>query len=990
MAILLSSAIVMKQAASPLAVESAVARQVLYGGDLVTNLLELGAASEADLSAVVADFHGLPPLPPGELPRADASTIRLLPVEVAHRYALVPVEERDGTLTVAVCEPLDAHTLFQLEDVLGLALTQRVALSVRVRQALWRDYGLPLERRTARLLAKLEGLQDPSPSLVPGTDRIETGSLGPAGPAGLGPSESEFSGSEPPALGAPATEAAATPSGTGATRLSLRSAAGAASLRPRARHIGPYTAANARLDLRTATTRDEVVARFFDFVAQYFEYTALFVVHGDLAEGWDAYGPGTDRSRISAIGVPLDLPSALATAREAGTWQLSYLGAGSLDEALARDLGRHPEGLVFVLPIMLRERCIMLIYGDRGEADVEASQLADVIGIAADVSAALERILMMRKRGALLSLSPAHAESPGALERVVVEYRGVGSQLTAMATALERHPEPARDHPSASDAALSDEPGGGDMPAASPMPFTQASTKLDRATTDGASLALDAASNGAAPPASVVGDSGAEPSERPAADGSGAAVESDGISSETLVRARRRQRRATLRHAALAEALRPARTISIDPPHDDEPDEWPPTDGYLRIDLARPVVTVSGRPRPATPAPPPPAACEPDEPTEAIPLTRRTFSRRSLRAQAAEPTSATGSDASSPSTHDESEPDDRSGAGPSRVGVSDPGSADKGTSHAVSYSPRPPAAARVLPEIRLPSVIVDVGEDCQALADRLLAGDREAAELLVVIGEPAVAVVAGRLPGPVPSGSQTQLGDTRASECGLLLEVLARLGRASGPFVAVRAADADPLVRTWATRLLGELPSPEAVRSVVARLGDKNPEVRQAALAATRMLLAHLDTHDRLLVELDQLAAPTRPKAQRLAGVRALRDLRHAAAVPALLALLSDHDVELAQAALAALVETTRQDFGADTPRWTQWWNNNRTRHRMEWLVDALMHDSPEIRREAGDELKSLTKEYFGYFGDLPAPEREHAQRQYREWWETRGRAKFR
>jgi hypothetical protein len=292
--------------------------------------------------------------------------------------------------------------------------------------------------------------------------------------------------------------------------------------------------------------------------------------------------------------------------------------------------------------------------------------------------------------------------------------------------------------------------------------------------------------------------------------------------------------------------------------------------------------------------------------------------------------------------------------------------------------------------MRLPSVIVDVGEDCQALADRVIAGDREAAELLVVIGEPAIGVVAGRLPGPVPSAGQAQLGDTRASECGLLLEVLARLGRASVPFVAVRAADADPVVRTWATRLLGELPSPEAVRSVVARLGDRNPEVRQAALAAARMLLAHLDTHERLLVELDQLASPAKPKAHRLAGIQSLRELRHASAVPALLALLDDRDTQLAEAAKAALVETTRQDYGTDKARWTQWWHGHRTCHRVEWLIDALMHDSLEIRREAGDELKSLTKEYFGYFGDLPAAERERAQQEYREWWETRGRAKFR
>jgi HEAT repeat protein len=284
---------------------------------------------------------------------------------------------------------------------------------------------------------------------------------------------------------------------------------------------------------------------------------------------------------------------------------------------------------------------------------------------------------------------------------------------------------------------------------------------------------------------------------------------------------------------------------------------------------------------------------------------------------------------------------------------------------------------------------VDVAKDCQALVARVLEGDREAADLLVAMGEPAIASVASRLPGPVSAGSQAQLGDQRASQCGLMLEVLARIGRPSVPFIAVRAADSDPQVRTWATRLLGELPSPEAVRSVVPRLSDKNSEVRHAALAAARMLLAHSDTQDRLSVELEQLVSSALSKVHRLAGVRALLELRHAAAVPVLLPLVVDEDEEIAEAAHNALVGVTRQDHGRREDQWRTWWEAHRSRHRIEWLIDGLMHESGEIRREAGDELKSLTREYFGYYDDLPPAERAEAQDRYREWWEDRGKAKF-
>ena len=54
-----------------------------------------------------------------------------------------------------------------LSFALGVRIEQRTAPQVRIRQAIARDYGLPLERRMLRLLAKLEGKPDPSPSSLP-------------------------------------------------------------------------------------------------------------------------------------------------------------------------------------------------------------------------------------------------------------------------------------------------------------------------------------------------------------------------------------------------------------------------------------------------------------------------------------------------------------------------------------------------------------------------------------------------------------------------------------------------------------------------------------------------------------------------------------------------------------------------------------------------------------------------------------------------------
>jgi hypothetical protein len=129
---------------------------------------------------------------------------------------------------------------------------------------------------------------------------------------------------------------------------------------------------------------------------------------------------------------------------------------------------------------------------------------------------------------------------------------------------------------------------------------------------------------------------------------------------------------------------------------------------------------------------------------------------------------------------------------------------------------------------------------------------------------------------------------------------------------------------------------------------------------------------------------------ERGAAMHAMSELRHPALVPEMVHALGDGDERVVAAAHAALVLVTRQDFGADARPWLRWWEQNAGRHRVEWLIDALAHETSEIRRGAAEELRTVSKEYFGYSGDLPQRDRERAQQRYRDWWVTEGRARFR
>jgi hypothetical protein len=208
------------------------------------------------------------------------------------------------------------------------------------------------------------------------------------------------------------------------------------------------------------------------------------------------------------------------------------------------------------------------------------------------------------------------------------------------------------------------------------------------------------------------------------------------------------------------------------------------------------------------------------------------------------------------------------------------------------------------------------------------------------------------------------------------------------PFVIQKLEHPDHEQRYWATLLLAELPYPEAVPAIVGRLFDEQARIRRAARVAAAAL-AKRGPH----VVIDEIEKHVGQAEHRSLAIDALGELREPEVVPLLVRILDEHgkrDETTAQAARRALAVVTRQDFGAEPKKWEAWWQLHGAKSRIEWLIDALDHEVSENRRAAGEELRALTKEYFGYAHDLPPRERQRAQQRYRDWWATEGRARFR
>jgi len=80
----------------------------------------------------------------------------------------------------------------------------------------------------------------------------------------------------------------------------------------------------------------------------------------------------------------------------------------------------------------------------------------------------------------------------------------------------------------------------------------------------------------------------------------------------------------------------------------------------------------------------------------------------------------------------------------------------------------------------------------------------------------------------------------------------------------------------------------------------------------------------------------------------------------------------------------TAQDFGDRETEWRDWYAANGSRSRVEWLIDSLDHDDPEIRAIASQDLIVASGQDFGYRVNRAREDRRAILERYRLWWSGR------
>jgi hypothetical protein len=137
----------------------ALERQVIFGGRIGTNLLELKVIKESELVSFLSKYLKVPAVDPSKFVAIDDETISCISNEMAEKYKVVPFRQDRNRLHVALLDPRSIVAVDELRFITGYDIVPYVTSELRLLYALEKYYGMERDLRYVSIFGK-EGEQE--------------------------------------------------------------------------------------------------------------------------------------------------------------------------------------------------------------------------------------------------------------------------------------------------------------------------------------------------------------------------------------------------------------------------------------------------------------------------------------------------------------------------------------------------------------------------------------------------------------------------------------------------------------------------------------------------------------------------------------------------------------------------------------------------------------------------------------------------------------
>jgi len=360
--------------------EEALRYQVIYGGKLGGNLIEMGLVEEEKMARVLSKKLGVSYVPPEKLQNLSSGLLDIIPREIAEKYRVLPIACENKKLLLAMADPADLQAIDEIAFRIGYIVKPVLTTESRLLLALEQHYGIVREGR--------QGIAHEMRCIPLGKRVTEARKKKDEEP---GSREEEFLKMPPWAT-----------SGENQKPESIEEPIPLSS----ADVIEEVTEADiieedysldtiSRL-LADAGGREDIADIMIGYLGQEFDRAAVFQVRGATACGWRCGVGGRDSKNFAQLEIDLDEPSVLKTVVENRTCHLGAIPGTDANDRIFQLLGGYPATKGLLLPIRILERVVGLIYVDGGHSRLDDRRI-DLQKLAAKASLAFEILILKKK-----------------------------------------------------------------------------------------------------------------------------------------------------------------------------------------------------------------------------------------------------------------------------------------------------------------------------------------------------------------------------------------------------------------------------------------------------------------------------------------------------------------------------------------------------------------------------------------------------------------
>lgn len=363
--------------------DEAVRTQGFFGGQLETYLLKLGYVDEATLGAALTEASGVPFASLEQLRAIPDDAARCLPAAVVERLRVCPFRIEDGRLRVATLNPRDLPALREIQQVSGMPVDPWVTTEFRLYQALERHWRIRYPGVKAISLAPPSAPPRPAAQPERATPVEEDLQLGLDGL----PLDAEAHHALEAAL-APSAPAPADPPDPPAP---------VAPVAPATRGAEPTSLSELEEALAGARDRDGIADALLGYTSLRARRSAIFAVGKEGVKGLAGRGRAFDGDRLRRIALPSRSGTLFDTALGSRDFYFGVVPALPPNRDLYTALGGRLPASVLILPIVVKERTVALLYLDDDDERMLNPDIATMRRVAMKAGLAFEMLLLRNK-----------------------------------------------------------------------------------------------------------------------------------------------------------------------------------------------------------------------------------------------------------------------------------------------------------------------------------------------------------------------------------------------------------------------------------------------------------------------------------------------------------------------------------------------------------------------------------------------------------------